>query len=72
MLLQKGRAMTLGDVGRYVGGGINGSPLSAVNQFEKTLGMRFGFCSVELVLESAARVSEYGRRRGGRLSGARY
>jgi len=46
VLLQKGRAMTLGDVGRYVGGGINGSPLSAVNQFGKTLGMRFGFCSV--------------------------
>ena len=46
ILLQKGRAMTLGDVGRYVTGGINGSAASASYQFGKTLGMRFGFCSV--------------------------
>eukprot|EP00939_MAST-03C_sp_MAST-3C-sp1_P004379 g4379.t1 len=46
VLLQKGRALTFGDVGRYITGGINGGIGSAGYQFGKTLGMRFGFCSL--------------------------
>ena len=46
ILLQKGKAMTYGDVGRYLTGGMGGSASSAALQFGKTLGMRFGFCSV--------------------------
>jgi len=46
ILLQKGRSMKISDVGRYITGGIGGSGASATYQFGKTLGMRFGFCSL--------------------------
>ena len=46
ILLQKGRSMKISDVGRYVTGGIDGNGASAAFQFGKTLGMRFGFCSL--------------------------
>ena len=45
VLLQKGRAATLGMYGRYLTGGIDGSAGGAVKQFAKTVGMRFGFCT---------------------------
>lgn len=45
VLLQKGRAATLGMYGRYLTGGIDGTMGGAALQFAKTVGMRFGFCT---------------------------
>jgi hypothetical protein len=45
VLLTKGAAGRLPDVGRYLTGGLTGTPGGAATQFGRTVGMRFGFCT---------------------------
>ena len=45
ILLTKGRAGSSTDVWRYLSGGMQGTYLSGVSQFLRTIGMRFAFCT---------------------------
>ena len=43
VLLTRGKATTLFDIGKFLLGGMNGTVLSGASQFGKTVAMRFGF-----------------------------